>query len=52
MDYEAAEFRRHESWQLYGWVENGKIVGVCGFEVYKDYVAERFIKILKGRHLI
>lgn len=38
MDYKAAEFRRHESWQLYGWVENGKIVGVCGFEVHKDYV--------------
>lgn len=34
----AAEFRRHESWQLYGWVENGEIGGVCGFEVHKDYV--------------
>lgn len=38
MDYKASEFRRHESWQLYGWVENGMIVGVCGFEVHKDYV--------------
>jgi ribosomal protein S18 acetylase RimI-like enzyme len=38
MDYKATEFRRHESWQLYGWVENGKIVGVCGFDVHKDYV--------------
>jgi GrpB-like predicted nucleotidyltransferase (UPF0157 family)/N-acetylglutamate synthase-like GNAT family acetyltransferase/ferredoxin len=34
----AAEFHRHESWQLYGWIENGEIVGVCGFEVHKDYV--------------
>ena len=34
----ASEFRRYESWQLYGWVENDEIVGVCGFEVYKDYV--------------
>ncbi len=38
MDYKAAEYRRHESWQLYGWVENGRIIGVCGFEVHKDYV--------------
>lgn len=38
MDYKAAEFRHHESWQLYGWVENGEIVGVCGFEIHKDYV--------------
>ena len=38
MDYKAEEFRRHESWQLYGWIENGMIVGVCGFEVHKDYV--------------
>jgi GrpB-like predicted nucleotidyltransferase (UPF0157 family)/N-acetylglutamate synthase-like GNAT family acetyltransferase len=38
MDYKATEFSRHESWLLYGWVENGKIVAVCGFEVHKDYV--------------
>jgi hypothetical protein len=24
----AAEFHRHESWQLFGWDENGEIVGV------------------------
>jgi len=34
----AIEFRRHESWQLYGWIKNGEIIGVCGFEVHKDYV--------------
>lgn len=38
MEQKAAGFRRHESWQLYGWVENDEIVGVCGFEVHKDYV--------------
>lgn len=32
------EYRRHESWQLYSWVENGKIVGICGFEVHSDHV--------------
>lgn len=38
IEQKAVEFRRHESWQLYGWVENGEIIGVCGFEVHKDYV--------------
>lgn len=38
MEQKAVEFRRHESWQIYGWVENDEIVGVCGFEVHKDYV--------------
>jgi|LSQX01.1.fsa_nt_gb N-acetylglutamate synthase-like GNAT family acetyltransferase len=38
MEQKAAEFRCHESWQLYGWVENGGIVGVYGVEVHKDYV--------------
>ena len=34
----ASEFRRYESWQLYGWVENDEIIGVCGFEVHKGFV--------------
>jgi ribosomal protein S18 acetylase RimI-like enzyme len=38
MDKKTEEFRRHESWQLSGWVENGEIVGVCGFEVHSGYV--------------
>ncbi|KAF0193741.1 MAG: hypothetical protein FD169_2284 [Bacillota bacterium] len=24
--------------QIYGWVENDEIVGICGFDVHKDYV--------------
>lgn len=38
MDHKADEFRRHASWQLFGWIDNGAIIGVCGFEVHKDYV--------------
>jgi GrpB-like predicted nucleotidyltransferase (UPF0157 family)/GNAT superfamily N-acetyltransferase len=38
MDHKAAEFRRHASWQLFCWVDHGRIVGVCGFEIHKDYV--------------
>jgi GrpB-like predicted nucleotidyltransferase (UPF0157 family) len=38
MDQKVVGFRRHESWQLYGWVENGMIVGICRYEVHRDYV--------------
>jgi len=38
MSIKAAEFRRHDAWQLYGWIEGGEILGVCGFEVHPDWV--------------
>lgn len=38
MDKKAVEFRRHDSWQLYGWVKNGELLGICGFEEHSDYV--------------
>lgn len=38
MDNKAAEYRSHESRQIYGWVENGEILGVCGFEVHSGHV--------------
>ncbi|MBS3950955.1 MAG: hypothetical protein KGZ53_09900 [Peptococcaceae bacterium] len=38
MEQKAGESRRHESWQIYGWVENDEIVDICGFDVHKDYV--------------
>lgn len=31
-------YRENSSWQIYGWAENGEILGVCGFEVHVDYV--------------
>lgn len=47
----AAEYRRNESWQLYGWFENDEIVGVCGFAVHKDYVEIRNIAVTENnRH--
>lgn len=30
------KYREHIAWKMYGWVENGEILGVCGFEVYAD----------------
>ena len=38
MDRKAEEFYRHVSWQLYGWIEDEEIVGICGFVVYRDYI--------------
>lgn len=33
-----ARYRGHPSRRLYGWVENGEILGVCGIEVHADHV--------------
>ena len=38
IDKKVAEFLRKKDWHLYGWIENNEILGVCGFEVYSDYV--------------
>jgi len=38
MDRKAEEFNRHVSWQLFGWIEDEEIVGICGFTVYRDYI--------------
>jgi len=38
MAKQVEEYRRHGSWQLYGWHEGGDILGVCGFEVHPDWV--------------
>jgi ribosomal protein S18 acetylase RimI-like enzyme len=37
-DRKMAEFRRRDDFNLYGWIENDKILGVCGIEVYSDWV--------------
>ena len=46
MDYKAEEFRKKSGWFLYGWVENGEIKGVCGFEVHSDWVEILNIAVL------
>ncbi|MCL2420743.1 MAG: GNAT family N-acetyltransferase [Defluviitaleaceae bacterium] len=38
MAREVSEYHRHGSWQLRCWIDDGKIVGVCGFEVHTDWV--------------
>ena len=38
MDRVKADYLRHGSWQLYGWVEDGVVVGICGFEEHLDWV--------------
>jgi len=35
-DSKIEEYRNRHNWSLYGWIENGKIVGVCGFKVRHD----------------
>jgi hypothetical protein len=30
----AEEYRTRHNWSLYGWIENGEIVGSCGFKVF------------------
>ena len=48
LDNKAAEYRRKESWHLYGWVEDGEILGVCGFEAHTDWV--EILHIAVARH--
>ena len=38
MDKVEENYIRHKDWQLYGWYENEKVVGVCGFEVHSDWL--------------
>jgi len=38
MDRRAAEFKRRSDMHLYGWLEGGEILGVCGVEVCLDCV--------------
>jgi len=32
------KFNQNDSWNLYGWEENGEMVGICGFEVHSNKV--------------
>ena len=38
MDRKITEFRCREARDLYGWVENNEILGVCGVEIHTDWV--------------
>ena len=39
MNKKATEFQCREDLILYGWLENNEILGVCGVEVGRDWVA-------------
>ena len=39
------EYRDFPERQLYGWIENGEIIGVCGVAVHPDYVEIRQIAV-------
>ena len=38
MDKKAMEFHRREDLHLYGWVEDGEVLGVCGVEIRSNWV--------------
>jgi len=38
LDKKAVEFRRREDKQLYGWIENNEILGVCGIGINSDWI--------------
>ncbi|MDD4412982.1 MAG: GNAT family N-acetyltransferase [Oscillospiraceae bacterium] len=45
------KYRDHNTWDFYGWVENGDILGICGFEVHADYVEILHIAVAEdARH--
>jgi len=29
------QYLNHPTWSMYGWLENGEIIGICGFEVHQ-----------------
>jgi GrpB-like predicted nucleotidyltransferase (UPF0157 family) len=41
--------RSHEPHQLYGWVENGEIFGVCGYEAHADYIEIQHIAVAENK---
>ena len=34
-DKKLDEYRTRETYSMYGWIENGEIIGICGFQVYQ-----------------
>ena len=47
MAKKAEDYRQHEEWLFYGWQENGKIVGVCGYIVHPTKVEILSIAVSK-----
>jgi len=48
-DKKVAEFRSKKNWDLYGWIEDDEILGVCGVEAHSDWV--EIINIAVGQNI-
>ena len=46
---EAGKYLSSDNLNFYGWVEGGKVVGVCGFEVHSDKVEIHLISVIEHR---
>ena len=46
---EAAMYLSSDKLHFYGWVEDGRVVGICGFEVHDDKVEILLISVAEGR---
>jgi len=46
---EAEKYLSSDALKFYGWVENGEIVGICGFEVHSDRVEIHLISVAEKR---
>jgi hypothetical protein len=46
---EAEKYRSSDKLNFYGWVESGRIIGICGFEVHSDKVEVHLISVAEDR---
>ena len=47
--YEAQKYLSSDKLHFYGWVENGKVIGICGFEVHGDKIEIHLISVAQDR---
>ena len=46
---EAELYLSSDRLDFYGWVENGKVIAICGFEVHSEKVEIHLISVAEGR---
>lgn len=49
MAKETAKYQSSGNLNFYGWVEDGKVIGICGFEVHADKVEIHLISVAEDR---
>ena len=47
--YEAERYQSSDNLHFYGWVEDGIVIGICGFEVHSDIVEIHLISVAENR---